>query len=102
MPTSFLEDGVIINTPCPDSIEHPRYVGTAVPPTPTPAVDMVNEPPHYKHASGIEAIQITEHENFCIGNAIKYLMRCDKKGSPLEDLRKAQYYVNREILRREV
>ena len=62
--------------------------------------DMVNSPPHYQHASGVEAIQITEHENFCVGNAIKYLMRCDKKDSPIEDLRKAEYYVRREIQRR--
>lgn len=37
------------------------------------AVDMVNHPPHYKkHPSGVEVIQITEHLNFCLGNAVKY------------------------------
>lgn len=63
--------------------------------------DMVNEPPHYRnHPSGVECIQITEHLNFCIGNAIKYLWRADDKGDPIENLRKARYYVDREIKRR--
>ena len=62
--------------------------------------DPVN-PEHYKsHPSGVECIQITEHLNFCIGNAIKYLWRVDHKGDPLENLRKAQWYIEREIQRR--
>ena len=64
--------------------------------------DNVNNPQHYtSHPSGIEVIQITEHENFCIGNAIKYLLRCDLKGKAIEDLKKARWYVDREINRRE-
>ncbi len=64
--------------------------------------DPVNHPPHYKaHPSGIECIQITEHMNFNIGNAVKYLWRADEKGNALEDLKKAQWYVTREIARRE-
>lgn len=64
--------------------------------------DMVNHPPHYNnHASGIECIQVTEHFNFCVGNAIKYLWRCGLKGSQLEDLKKARWYVDREIQRLE-
>lgn len=63
--------------------------------------DPVNHPQHYRsHPSGIEAIQITEHFNFCIGNAIKYLWRADEKSDAIEDLRKAAWYVNREIDRR--
>lgn len=63
--------------------------------------DSVNRPRHYtNHPSGIECIQITEHMSFNIGNAIKYLWRCDLKGKPLEDLKKARYYVDREIKRR--
>ena len=66
-----------------------------------PAADMVNHPPHYtSHPSGVECIQVTEHQNFCIGNAIKYLWRCDGKNG-LEDLKKARWYVDREIARRE-
>ena len=63
--------------------------------------DMVNKPPHYTaHPSGIECIEVTEHMSFNVGNAVKYLWRCDLKGKPLEDLKKARYYVDREIKRR--
>lgn len=63
--------------------------------------DPVNRPDHYtKHPSGVECIQITEHMSFNIGNAIKYLWRCDLKNDALEDLKKARYYVDREIQRR--
>jgi len=62
--------------------------------------DMVNHPPHYtSHPSGIECIQITEHMNFCLGNAIKYIWRADLKGCS-DDLEKAIFYINREIERR--
>ena len=63
--------------------------------------DMVNSPSHYRsHPSGIECIQVTEHMNFCLGNAIKYLWRADEKGSAIEDLEKACWYIQREIERR--
>jgi hypothetical protein len=66
-----------------------------------PMSDAVNHPDHYtKHPSGIEAIDVTEHFNFCVGNAIKYLWRADLKNDAIEDLRKAAWYVNREIERR--
>lgn len=61
--------------------------------------DMINHPPHYlKHPSGVECITITEHYNFNIGNAIKYLWRSQHKNG-LEDLEKARWYVDREIHR---
>lgn len=61
--------------------------------------DKINHPKHYTvHPSGIECIQITEHMNFNIGNAVKYLWRADHKNG-IEDLRKASWYVNREIER---
>jgi hypothetical protein len=64
--------------------------------------DPVNHPSHCTSSpSGIETILVTEHENFCIGNAIKYLLRCDKKGNAIQDLNKALWYVTREIHRRE-
>lgn len=64
--------------------------------------DTVNHPAHYtEHPSGIECIQITEHMNFCLGNAVKYIWRADLKGSALEDLRKARWYIDREIERLE-
>ncbi len=63
-----------------------------------PEIDMVNHPSHYtKHPSGIECIEITEHCGFCIGNAIKYLWRAGLKGNMMEDLKKALWYVQREI-----
>lgn len=62
--------------------------------------DPVNHPTHYtNHPSGIECIQVTEHFNFCIGNAIKYLWRNGLKdgNSNIQDLKKAVWYINREI-----
>ena len=61
-------------------------------------------PDHYRsHPSGVECITVTEHFGFCIGNAIKYLWRADLKHDDggLEDLRKAAWYIDREIKRRE-
>jgi len=64
--------------------------------------DPVNNPVHYTdHPSGIECIQITEHMNFNLGNAVKYIWRAALKGKHLEDLKKAAWYVNREIARLE-
>ncbi len=63
--------------------------------------DPVNHPSHYTgHPSGVECIRITEHYNFCIGNAIKYLWRSDLKNG-VEDLKKARWYIDREIINRE-
>lgn len=62
----------------------------------------VDHPRHYTASpSGIEAIDVTEHFNFCLGNAIKYIWRADLKGKPVEDLKKARWYIDREIARRE-
>ena len=58
-------------------------------------IDMVNEPPHYKDASGIECIEVTKHMQFCGGNCFKYLYRAGKKGSTVEDLKKAIWYAER-------
>lgn len=63
--------------------------------------DPVNHPKHYTyHPSGIECIQITEHMSFCLGNAIKYLWRADLKLNAIEDMRKAIWYIEREIAKR--
>jgi len=63
--------------------------------------DNVNNPKHYNsHPSGIQAIEVTEHMNFCLGNAIKYIWRADLKHDAIEDLEKAAWYINREIERR--
>lgn len=61
----------------------------------------VDHPIHYNsHPSGVEAIVITEHMSFCLGNAIKYIIRAPYKGREIEDLQKAVWYLNREIMRR--
>jgi len=63
--------------------------------------DPVNHPKHYtEHPSGIECIQITEHMGFNLGNALKYIWRCDLKKDAIEDLRKARWYIDREIAKR--
>ena len=62
--------------------------------------DNVNHPKHYTtHPSGVECIQITEHMGFNLGNAVKYIWRADLKGKQVEDLKKAIWYINREIQR---
>jgi hypothetical protein len=63
--------------------------------------DMVNHPPHYtSHPSGVECIKITEHMGFLLGNAMKYIWRADLKNG-VEDLKKARWYIDREIQNRE-
>jgi len=63
--------------------------------------DPVNRPRHYtEHPSGIECIQVTEHMGFNLGNAVKYIWRCDLKKDAIEDLKKAVWYVEREIKKR--
>ncbi len=67
-----------------------------------PNEGIVNHPPHYTgHPSGTECIEVTEHMNFCRGNAMKYLWRAGEKGDEIEDLKKARWYIDREIRRLE-
>ena len=65
--------------------------------------DVINHPEHYTaHPSGIECITITEHMSFNVGNAMKYLWRAGLKSpDAIVDLRKAFWYVSREINRLE-
>ena len=77
--------------------------GPSSAPSPTGGAhpEAVDHPVHYmQHPSGVECIQITEHMTFCLGNAIKYIWRAGLKGDELEDLRKAKWYLEREIARR--
>lgn len=63
--------------------------------------ETVDHPPHYTgHPSGIECIDVVEHMGFNLGNAVKYVWRADLKHDALEDLRKAAWYIQREIERR--
>lgn len=60
--------------------------------------DSVHHPKHYNaHPSGVEAITVCEAFNFNVGNAIKYLWRAGLKGDAVEDLKKAAWYINREV-----
>jgi folate-dependent phosphoribosylglycinamide formyltransferase PurN len=64
--------------------------------------DLVNHPPHYK-AGGVETIDFIEAKdlNYRLGNVVKYVTRAEKKGNPIEDLKKARWYLDREINARE-
>lgn len=67
-----------------------------------PVDDPVDHPAHYtSHPSGVECITITEHMGFNLGNALKYLWRADLKNDAIEDLKKARWYIEREIQLRE-
>lgn len=61
--------------------------------------DSVNHPSHYGGDTTYEAIKVIEAWNldFCLGNAVKYICRSDKKGSRVEDLKKAVWYIERKI-----
>ena len=60
--------------------------------------DPVNSPAHYT-AGGIETIDFIEAKRlgYNLGNVVKYITRSGHKGNQLEDLRKAQWYLTREI-----
>lgn len=62
--------------------------------------DSVNKPKHYNF-SGLEVITVIEawEMNYHLGNVLKYIARAGKKNDLLEDLKKAQWYLNREIER---
>jgi hypothetical protein len=66
-----------------------------------PRTETVNHPAHYNaNPSGVECIVVAEHMTFNVGNAMKYLWRAGLKGAGakhLEDLKKAAWYVQREI-----
>lgn len=75
-------------TGCPDDCEHPH----------TSDRDPVDHPAHY-NADGIEVIDVIEAFGlgFRLGNVVKYILRADRKEQPVEDLRKARWYLDREI-----
>ena len=63
--------------------------------------EMVNSPPHYKYGKK-ETIDVNkdcmtndEYHGYLKGNVIKYISRYKFKGEPLEDLKKAQWYLNK-------
>ena len=83
-----------------DALNH-TVVGAEV------VVDVVNSPPHYK-TGGIEAIEGIEasmgpeaYAGYLKGNIMKYMWRYERKGKPIEDLKKARWYLDRLIGLRE-
>ena len=60
--------------------------------------DDVNNPKHYTNGN-IEVIDYTEDQalNYHLGNVVKYICRHELKGTPIKDLKKAQWYLNRYI-----
>lgn len=58
--------------------------------------DLIKNPSHYhKHAVLVEPIQLCELLGFNLGNCLKYCFRYQDKGNPLQDLKKAQFYIKR-------
>jgi hypothetical protein len=64
--------------------------------------ETINHPPHY-NIGRTEVIDAIEDWalGFNLGNAVKYIARADHKGNALEDLKKARWYLDREVSRRE-
>jgi|TARA_R100000995_G_scaffold80560_1_gene52469 hypothetical protein len=70
--------------------------------------DLVNHPAHY--GGGVECIEAIESgveglppfQAVLVANVIKYLWRFHRKGKPVEDLKKAQWYLNQLIKKVEV
>jgi hypothetical protein len=73
------------------------------PPVPARASDAVSSPPHYAELAPHEPIDVIERWGlgFFLGNVVKHIARAGRKGSALDDLRKARVYLEREIARRE-
>jgi len=62
---------------------------------------LVEHPSHYNnHPSGFECWDVVRHMNFNLGSAMKYLWRCDEKGTPIRDLQKAVKHIQDEIAMR--
>jgi hypothetical protein len=65
--------------------------------------DDINAPEHYLGSGGIQALDVIEQFElgFRLGGCVKYILRHAKKGRPLHDLRKAKFFLDREIAKRE-
>ena len=72
----------------------------ALVPVATAVVEAVNHPKHYNQGK-IEAIDFIEDQefNFSVGNAVKYICRYRWKGTPVQDMEKAIWYLQRELNR---
>lgn len=65
--------------------------------------EKINHPKHYGGDTVYETIKVIEawQLNFNLGNTVKYISRADKKENNVEDLKKARWYLDREIARLE-
>lgn len=86
---SLVEEKVDQMTLKPDPLRKPFKEG-----------DEIEHPAHY-NMFPVEAIDVCEHLGFNLGNVVKYVMRADFKGSKITDLKKALFYLEREIARTE-
>jgi len=60
--------------------------------------DLINHPPHYTTGDHEPIDVIAEWGlGFLLGNVVKYIARHERKGNPLQDLRKAKFYLDRRI-----
>lgn len=88
--------------PCHSCIEASKYIpeieSTLFSTFPSSVNEKINHPDHYK-GNKFEVIDIIDDFdlNFCLGNAIKYILRAGKKDDRIQDLKKAIWYINREI-----
>lgn len=107
--TAFEADRVRVDFPPEPQCDHPKLMGGPLCATKdctnsigTKQFDVIQKAAHYnQHPSGVEAIDVVRHMSFNVGNAMKYLWRADLKENPLQDLKKARYYIEDEINRRE-
>lgn len=86
-----------------DKFQEEFYMGSVtevktVPVKDEPKKDAIN-PQHYKGKGGMQAIDVIEAFGlgFCLGNAVKYILRDGKKDDAVQDLKKAIWYIEREI-----
>ena len=63
------------------------------------AGDSINHPAHYIDGRDHDPIDVIEdwQLGYCLGQVIKYVSRAGRKGDALEDLRKAEFYLQRQI-----
>jgi hypothetical protein len=89
----------LIRTGCSVKIQ-PRYICMMHPEKMEKMMEEVNHPSHYQGKT-FEAIDIIEDYelNFNMGNAIKYILRCGKKGCKKTDIEKAIWCLQRELIK---
>lgn len=64
-----------------------------------PVVDQINKPPHYIDGRKYEPLDVIVdwRLNFMLGNVVKYVSRAGRKGDAVDCLRKARFYLDRQI-----